>query len=436
MKRTLIKEINPKLHDKEVMVQGWVQDLRDLAKIKFIVLRDRTGTIQLVAPKSDVSEEIFEKIPKISTESVISVKGKVNCKAEAKAGKEILISDIEVLSQADTLPIQVLEKDKTIATDLSKRLDHRFLDTRKEKINAIFRVRSKIFKFATEYLDSIGFTNINTPKITAIGVESGAELLAVEYFGKKVYLAQSPQVYKQMFVIGGFERVYEVGPVFRAEKSNTTRHLTEFTGVDFEMGFIKDHNDVMDVIEGMVKHILTNVKTCCKEELELLDVKLEVPKEIPRISMKDAKAMLKEKGKELDADEDLDAEGEKMLGELIKKKYGENFVFVTMYPYAKRPFYHMKPENGEDLTLSFDLLWNGVEVATGAQREHRLDVLKKQAKEKGVELDPIYEEIFKFGAPPHGGVGFGLDRMTQRLLNLDNIREALLLTRDPERVRP
>lgn len=436
MERTLICDINPKLHGKEVLVQGWVQDLRDLAKIKFLVLRDRTGTIQLVAPKSDVSAELFDKIPKISTESVVSVKGKVNAKAEAKAGKEILITDIQVLSNAETLPIQVFEKDKTIATDLSKRLDHRFLDTRKEKINAIFKVRSKIFKYAAEYLDSIGFTNINTPKITAIGVESGAELFEVEYFGKKAYLAQSPQVYKQMFVIGGFERVYEIGPVFRAEKSNTTRHLTEFTGVDFEMGFIKDYNDVMDVIEGMIKHILTNVKEACKAELELLGTSFNIPKKIPRIPMTEAKAMLEEKGKKFTADDDLDAEGEKILGEIVKNKYGEDFVFVTLYPYAKRPFYHMKPESGEDLTMSFDMIWNGVEVATGAQREHRLDVLKKQSKEKGIELDPVYEEIFKFGTPPHGGVGFGLDRLTQRMLNLDNIREALLLTRDPERIRP
>jgi aspartyl-tRNA synthetase len=239
-----------------------------------------------------------------------------------------------------------------------------------------------------------------------------------------------------MFVMGGFERVFEIGQVYRAEKSNTTRHLTEFTGVDFEMGFIKDENDVMDIIEGMMKAIISDVQKENPEELKLLDVKLNLPKKIPRIPMKELKDYLKTKGKNLAESDDLDAESEKLIGEYILKKFGEEFIFITNYPWEVRPFYHMKPENDKGGTRSFDLLWKGVEIATGAQREHRLEILREQAKDKNIKIDPIYEEIFKYGAIPHGGVGFGLDRIVQRMLNLDNVREALLLTRDPDRLTP
>jgi aspartyl/asparaginyl-tRNA synthetase len=239
-----------------------------------------------------------------------------------------------------------------------------------------------------------------------------------------------------MFVHGGFERVLEIGQVYRAEKSNTTRHLTEFTGVDFEMGFIKDENDVMDVIENMFKYVIEKVKEERKEELKLLNIELKVPKKIPRIQMGELKKILAKKGKKLSEDDDLDAEAETIIGEYILKEYGEEFVFVTNYPAKVRPFYHMRPDKDPKGTRSFDLLWRGVEIATGAQREHRLDILQKQAKEKGVKIPDIYEKIFRYGAVPHGGVGFGLDRITQRMLNLDNIREALLLTRDTSRVSP
>jgi aspartyl-tRNA synthetase len=319
---------------------------------------------------------------------------------------------------------------------MPKRLDWRFLDTRRINISSIFKIRSKIMKNLVAFFDSNRFININTPKITKLGLESGAELFQLMYFGKPAYLAQSPQLYKQMFVVGGLERVYEIGPVFRAEKSNTTRHLTEFTGIDFEMGFIRDENDIMDIIEKMLKYVIENVKKECERELKTLKVELKVPGKIPKIDIRELKKILAAKGKKLKDDDDLDAEAEKMAGEYALEKFGEEFIFVTNYPAAKRPFYHMRPDNDKKGTRSFDLLWRGVEVATGAQREHRYNILEKQAKEKGIKIDPIYAEIFKFGAPPHGGVGFGLDRLTQRMLNLENIREAILLTRDPERLTP
>lgn len=428
-------EVKGSLEGKKIILQGWAHELRDLAKIKFILLRDMKGIIQCAIK----SGKPFDNFNELSQESVVEITGNVK-KAQVKSLEvsvkdfEIEVSELRILNKAEVLPIQVIEKE--IDTGLAKRLDYRFIDTRKRNVSAIFKIRSSIYKNVVDFFDKENFVIINTPKITTIGLESGADSFVVDYFGKKAILAQSPQFYKQMFTNGGFVRVMEIGQVYRAEKSNTTRHLTEFTGVDFEMGFIKDENDIMDTIEKMFKYIITNVKEEKKEELKLLNVELKIPKKIPRISMAELKKILVKKGKKLKDDDDLDAESEKIIGEYILKEFGEEFVFVTEYPFVRRPFYHMKPENNPKSTRSFDLLWRGVEIATGAQREHRLDILQKQAKEKGVKIPKIYEDIFRYGAIPHGGVGFGLDRITQRMLNLENIREALLLTRDVDRLTP
>jgi aspartyl-tRNA synthetase len=420
---------------KKVEASGWVHEIRDLGKLKFVILKDKTGIIQITLPKGHVPEEALKEAEKLTKESVVLAQGAVKEAKQAPGGFEIVPEKLEILSLAEApTPIDTSGK---IETDLSKRLDHRFLDLRNEKSLAIFKVRSKFFKALVEFFDKEGFTNINTPKITSAGAESGSELFPVVYFDKQAFLSQSPQLYKQSMVAAGFERVYEIAPVFRAENSNTPRHQTEFTGVDFEMGFINDFNDVMDVIEEMMKYTLKRVKEECVEELKLWNIDIQVPKKIPRITMAEAKKMLEAAGKKIPEKEDLDAEGEKMLGGLVKEKFKEEFVFVTLYPVEKRPFYHFYSKDGKT-TDSFDLIWNGVEIATGAQREHRYDVLKKQASEKGVNLDEMgfYAEIFKYGCPPHGGVGFGLDRMIQRLFEFDNIREAVLLPRDPERISP
>ncbi|MBX4212471.1 aspartate--tRNA(Asn) ligase [Candidatus Pacearchaeota archaeon] len=418
----------------EVTVAGWLYDSRDLGKVRFVVLRDVSGEIQITAHKDKTNKDIFEAMGKTPRESVVIIKGLVKKSDKAPGGKEIVPESFLVLTEAEQpLPIDVSDFSKT---ELPKRLDYRFLDTRRKKTSAIFKIRSSIYRSIVDFFDKENFIIINTPKLTTIGLESGAESFALDHFGKKVVLAQSPQFYKQMFTVGGFERVMEIGQVYRAEKSHTTRHLTEFTGVDFEMGFINDENDVMDVIEKMLKYMISEVKERRKSELALLNVELKVPAKIPRISMDELKRMLAKQGKKLGEDEDLDAEAERMIGEYVLKEFKEEFVFVTDYPAKVRPFYHMRPEKNPKGTRSFDLLWRGVEIATGAQREHRLKILQKQAKEKGVKIPQIYEDIFRYGAIPHGGVGFGLDRITQRMLNLDNIREALLLPRDPERVTP
>ncbi len=431
-------ELNIKHASNEVTLCGWVETLRVQGKVSFLLLRDRTGITQCF-----LNPSLTKDISNVTNESVVLVKGKVKKRPENQVRKEmptgeieIEASEVEILSLAETpLPIEIQEE---TTTHIDKRLDYRFLDVRRRKETAIFTIRSKIFKLTVEFFDKEGFINIQTPKLTQSGVESGAEEFKIPYFGKTASLAQSPQVYKQMFVVSGLEKVYEIAPIFRAEKSHTTRHVTEFTGIDFEMGFIKDEHDVMDVVEKYFKYLIENLKKECKEELKLLNIGIKAPKKMPRLDIKEIRKLLKEKGKNIPEDEDLDAEAEKLLGEIVKEKYKEDFVFALGYPWKKRPFYHMRPEDNPKTTKSFDLIFNGVEIATGAQREHRLEILEKQAKEKGIDLSKMkfYRDIFRWGPCAHGGVGLGLDRITEQLLNLGNIREAILLPRDPERLTP
>ena len=420
---------------KKVLVSGWIHEIRDLGKLKFLVLKDRSGIVQITMPKGSVPETVMKEANKLTKESVISVEGEAKEAKQAPTGIEVIPEKLEIVSLAEApTPIDTSGK---IETDLSKRLDYRFLDLRNQKSLAIFKIRSKFYKALVEFFDKEGFTNINTPKITAAGLESGSALFPVVYFDKEGFLSQSPQLYKQMMVVAGFERVYEIAPVFRAEKSNTPRHQTEFTGVDFEMGYINGMHDVMDTIEDMIKYVLKRVNEECKQELKLWGIEVKVPKKIPRHTMPEVKKWLAEKGKKLSEQDDFDPEAERMIGEIAKEKFGEEFIFVSNYPVSQRPFYHYYAKDRKT-TDGFDLIWNGVEIATGSQREHRYEVLKKQASEHGVDLDAMgfYADLFKYGAPPHGGVGFGLDRLIQCLFQFDNIREAVLLPRDPDRITP
>ena len=423
---------------KSVELSGWVDTLRLTGKISFLLLRDRTGIVQVFLDKV-----LTEKFQHIKAQSVVHITGVVHArpenqvKADMKTGEiEIAAASLEVLSMAEApLPIEITE-DTT--TGLDKRLDYRFLDIRRQKVTDIFTVRSFVYSHTVNFFTKEKFIAIQSPKLTASGVESGAEEFKIPYFGKTASLAQSPQIYKQMFVVSGLERVYEIGPIFRAEKSHTTRHLTEFVGIDFEMGFIESEEDIMKLIEKYLSYVLTEIQKTCKEELQRLGVVVSVPTKIPRLSLREARKILKEKGKIIPEHEDLDAEGERMIGAYVKEKYKCDFVFMLDYPWTKRPFYHMRPEKDKSVTKSFDLVYKGVEIATGAQREHRLEILEAQCKEKGLDLTkmPFYRDIFRYGCPPHGGVGLGLDRITERLLDLGNIREAILLPRDPERLTP
>ena len=427
-KRKYVKDALNEKDNSKVVVAGWVEKIKSMGNINFINLRDRTGVLQIVSQR-------FKEINKLTPESVIVASG-IMKKGQKKSGeKELLLEDFEVMNKAETpLPIDLVQD----TTQIDKRINNRFLDARNPKVNAIFRIRSEIFKAIVDFFSEEGFININTPKITSSGVESGAELFEVKYFNKGAYLSQSPQIYKQMMVAAGFEKVYEIGPVFRAEKSRTVRHLTEFTGVDMEMGFIESEDDVMDVVERMMKYIIRHTTAKCEYELDTLNIELKIPNKVQRKKMKEVKLMLDKCGKKLGEEDDLDSEAEKLIGEIVKEKYNSEFVFVTDYPWSKRPFYHMKPKNNKNSTKSFDLIFNGTEIATGAQREHRYEILKQHGKEKQVNLDSIkgYKDIFRFGCPTHGGVGLGLDRIVQCLLKLDNIRESILFPRDPDRLSP
>ncbi len=423
----------------EVTLEGWVDTFRETGKISFVLLRDRTGITQVFVNKELTSTNKHA----LKNESVIRIKGKVNkrpanqVRAEIPTGEvELEASEITILNEAEQpLPIELTTE---TTTGIDKRLDYRFLDVRREKVKNIFILRSKIFSKTVDFFEKEGFVNIQTPKLTAAGVESGAEEFKLPYFGKTASLAQSPQIYKQMFVVGGLEKVYSIEPIFRAEKSHTTRHLTEFTGIDFEMGFIESEFDVMKVIEKYFHILLSGIKAECQPELDKMGIEIIVPHEIPKLSLHEARKILSTKVKTIPEDDDLDAEGEKMMGEYVKEKYQSDFVFMLDYPWEKRPFYHMRPENDKKVTKSFDLLYKGVEIGTGAQREHRLPILMAQCEEKGIDFNQMtfYRDIFRYGAPPHGGVGLGMDRIVKQMLNLENVKEAILLPRDPERLTP
>jgi len=354
---------------------------------------------------------------------------------------ELQLKTIHVASLADAvLPIDIFGKTET---EIDKRSDWRFIDLRKPENQLIFRVQTSVEQAMREYWLSQGFVEIHTPKIMGSPSEGGAELFTLEYFGQTASLAQSPQFYKQMAMAAGLERVFEIGPAFRADPSFTPRHATEFTSVDMEMSWIESHYDVMAFEEAWLSYILQSVKDKHGKEIrETFGVEILVPDvPFPKISMEQAQKVLRGKGYRPSEDTksgDIDPQGERLLCEYAKEEYGHEFIFVTDYAVEIRPFYHMRKENQRGETKSFDLLWKWMEITTGAQREHRYDVLLKQASEKGVSHESVqfYLDFFKYGCPPHGGFGFGLARLLAAMLNLKNIRDVVFLHRGPTRLIP
>jgi len=437
MERMMISEIAKQV-GKKILLKGFVQEIRDQSKVKFVILRDISGIAQCVALPEE--KEIFSTVGKISKESVIELVGTVKAEKQAPGGCELRIETYKILSEADKeLPIQVIEKG-TEETTLPLRLDYRWLDLRKPKSALVFKIWTTMEAAMREYWLSHGFIQIHSPKLVAGATESGAELFSLDYFGKKASLAQSPQFYKQMAMSSGFEKVFEIGPVFRANPSHTTRHDTEFTSVDVEISFVESEETVMKTEEEWLKHVLTRVKEKHGEEIKkAFGVEVVVPTlPFPRITMKDAHEVLKKEFNYKIKDSDLDPEGERLLVEYVKKKFKHEFVFVKEYPVSVRPFYHMRKEGEPTITKSFDLLWKGMEITTGAQREHHYEQLKKQAIEKKVPMEGIkeYLEFFRYGCPPHGGYGLSPSRMLMLMLGLKNVREVTFLPRDTERLNP
>lgn len=419
-----------------VTIYGWVETIRDQKKRQFLILRDRTGKVQIIHEK-DGMEELTAIISSLTMESTVRVSGKIVSNEIVKlGGLEMAVESIEVLSIAESpLPI-----DESSALD--NRLDWRFLDLRRPMNALIFQLQTVVEHAMREFWKDRGFIEIHSPKFMETASESGAELFKVEYFGRTAYLAQSPQFYKQMAMAAGLERIFEIGPVFRANPSFTSRHDTEFTSVDVEISWVDSHEDVMRLEEQWLHYIFTRVKAELGSEIKALYGQEVVVPELPfpRVTMEEAYAMLASEGYIVTRAEkgDLDPEGERTLSRCIKERYGHDFVFVTNYPVSVRAFYHMRHEDRPDLTKSFDLIWKGLEVTTGAQREHRHEILMRQAQEKGFSLGPLqhYLDFFKYGCPPHGGYGFGLTRMLMILLGLKNVREVTYLYRGPNRLSP
>ena len=420
-----------------VVVAGWVREIRDFGRLKFILLADREGEIQITAKAGEVENGIMETMDKLGKEYVIAVKGKVRENKKAPGGREIVPEKIEILNESErVLPLEVRSKAKA---ELPTRLDNRFLDLRKPEVLAIFKIRSEAANAIREFFYKNSFIEVHTPKIVASATESGANVFPILYFEKEAFLAQSPQFYKQACMVAGFERVFEIAPAFRAEKHHTVRHLTEYTSVDAEISFIKDHEDVMRVVENLIKHVFERVSERCEKELKVLNLDISAPKlPIKRITMLEAYKLLEKEGYSVEHGDELDTEGEKLFGKIVKEKFGTEFVFLTEFPWKVRPFYTYRKEKEPEWTKSFDLVYKGVEIVTGGQREHRYNVLLSQCKEKGINPEAIdfYLKMFRYGAPPHGGFGLGLDRLVMLMLNLSNVREATLFPRDPERLEP
>ena len=420
---------------KNVIIAGWVQQVRNLGGLRFIQLQDRSGLVQIVMPKKKVSEEIFNI--DFQEGDIIAVTGDVVDNTSAPKGKEVLPSEITILNKrAQEYPIAISDK---IETNPDKRYDYRYLDLRNRNVAQIFEIESLAAYSFQEYFNKNDFLQFFSAKIVGSATESGANVFEIGYFDKKAFLAQSPQFYKQMMLIAGFERVFEIGPVFRAEKHHTSRHLCEYTSIDFEISYIEDQNDVMDVLEGVVTYVLDKIKTEKSDILEEREIVIDKqPSKWPKMTIPECNDVLQSEGKELDLYEDLDAEAENIIGKYAKDKWKSDFVFVDLYPWDVRPFYTMKDEKDPRLTKSFDLLFKGQELTTGGQREHRIDLLTQQATEKGFELEHVdsYLQFFRNGAPPHGGSGTGIERFVQKILNLPNIREARLHPRDPTRLHP
>ncbi len=414
-----------------VFVQGFVQALRVQSKIIFLILRDITGLAQVVIT-AESSE--FERAKELTLESVVRIGGRVVEAKQAPNGVEIQISSLQILSMAEPeLPIPVVTIKGGEETEAPARFDHRWIDLRKPEKAKIFKIWTELERGFRKYWLDNNYIQLYPPALMNVPSESGAEVFEVKYFEGKAYLAQSPQFYKQMGIASGFERVFMTGPVFRAEPSFTTRHLTEFTGWDFEVGYVESHHDVMDEEE---QFIISGFKQVA---LRMPELNITIPiAPFPRITMLEAKKILAERGVVSGEEHDLSPEEERVISEYVKEKHNHEFVFIHEYHKSKSAFYHMRTEIGSDYSRRADLLYNGLEITTLAQREHRPDVLTKQAQEKGMDLDALrdYISFFKFGCPPHGGGGIGPGRIVMQILELPNVREATFLPRDVKRLNP
>ena len=429
MNRTLISNLK---ENEKTKISGWAKKIRNTKYMYFIILQDRTGSIQ-VSIEKETNKELCDKLEGVLSDSIIEFEGTMVLSEYVKqGGKEFIPTSINLISKAEASPLEE-------GANIDTRLNYRWIDLRSEKNNLMMKVQSKLTQSFREYLYDNDFTEIHSPKLIGAASESGSEVFEVKYFSAKAYLAQSPQFYKQMALASGLERVFEVGPCFRAENSNTNRHATEFTSFDVEFAYIDSFEDVMSLEEDLIIKALTDIKEAYGDKIkELFNEEIIIPKKpFPKIKLQDLYKELHERyNYEIPTEDvgDMNAECEKLTYKYAKEVYDSEFIFVTDFAKTKRAFYHMR-EN--DIPKGYDLIWKGTEITTGAQREHRYEILKKQAEEKGLTKDvEFYLEFFKYGCPSHGGFAIGIDRFIMLLLNIATVKEEMFLFRGPNRLTP
>ena len=431
--KTISELLTLNSENEEVAVNGAVHVIRDMGDVVFVILRKRDGLLQCVYESGKAHLPIEE----IKEGTTLLVRGTVRKEERAPHGMELCMKEITILSQpAAPMPLAISKW--KMNTSLEARLNMRSIDLRNIRERAKFKIQEGIVRGFRDFLYEEGFTEIRTPKIGARGAEGGANVFKLDYFHHPAVLAQSPQFYKQMMV-GVYDRVFETAPVFRAEKHNTKRHLNEYTSLDFEMGYIDSFLDICEMETGCLQYIMAFLKEHYEKELKILDVTLPDASQIPMVRFDKAKEMVAEKyHRQMRNPYDLEPEEEALIGQLFKEEYGADFVFVTHYPSKKRPFYAMDDPEDPKVTLSFDLLFHGLEITTGGQRIHDYHMLTEKIEARGMTQEGMeaYLQAFKHGMPPHGGLGIGLERLTMQLLGEENVRETTLFPRDLSRLEP
>ena len=421
----------------KITLSGWVHEVRDLGGICFIVIRDREGKAQVTMVKKKVDKDLFDAARKLVRESVITVIGSVKFEEKAPNGYELLPDEIRVLSIAGSpLPMDTTGK---VEAELDTRLDSRFIDLRREETTAVFKIRHQVLQSSREYFIKHKFIETSTPKVVATATEGGTSLFPITYFDREAFLNQSPQLFKQILMSGGFDRVFEIGPIFRAEEHDTRRHLNEATSIDVEVSFA-DHFDVMEILENLVAYIYSRVIENCQNSLEILGVKLKVPK-IPFLKLTYDEVMEiinAQPGYKMHWKDDIGTLGEHIVGDHVYETTGESHYFIIDWPTEIKPFYAMPHEDRPELSKSFDMMHRTMELSSGAQRIHIPDLLKSRIESQGMNPEnfEFYLKAFEYGMPPHAGWGLGCERFVMTMLGTDNIRDTVLFPRDRRRLSP
>ena len=437
MKRTHYTNELRKMVGKDVILSGWIHDIRLLGGINFLLLRDFEGIVQVTVQKSSAPEKILKQLEKLHNEDVVAIKGTVQETAKTKNKIEIIPKEIVILYPAE--PSLPLDPRKVTKSHLDTRLDWRSIDLRSPENLAIFKIESKIMTAMEEYFVQNKFMKVFTPSLIGGISEGGSEVFSVVYFDRQVFLRQDPQLHRELLIAGGFEKIFEMGPSWRAEKSHTIRHMTEHRTIAAELAFIEDEHDVMRLEEDMIVHTLEKVKKDCAEQLEILGKTVTIPKTpFPELEFPKLYDIFEKLDKPLAKNEDLNRESEEVLGNYVKEKFKSDFFFVNRFPSAVKPFYVMKVDDEPKWARSVDLMFKGMEMSSGGQRENRYDKLISQAKEKGMNLEFLkwFTEVFRYGVPTMGGFSLGLERFTMQLLDIENVRESTLFPRDTQRILP